>query len=508
MKVNIIGAGMSGLSVGCYLQMNGFETEIFEKNLTAGGLCTSWKREGYTVNGSLHWLLGSTSSNPFHKLWSELINMDEVEFVNHDIRLEVEVKNSCDQHGGKVFRFYTNLDKLESYLLDISPADQKPIRSLIRSMRKYQQFDLPPAVDSVIKFLPLRRKIGMIKYFPFLFEYLRWRNVTNYSFARKLSSPFLREAFKLLFDGDEVKIMILTVPSAYFDKKSAGYPIGGSYRFIQRIEERYLSLGGKIHYESMVEEILTEKDRATGIRLKDGKEFFSEFTISAADWYYTVFKVLGGKFTNQKLIALKNLEKLEVYPSIFNVTMGIADTLADWPHFFRFPLSEPMHSPDGTDYERFEIHIYNYDPTIAPPGKTVLTASFYTKKGDFWINAQENDRKLYDQAKTDFSNRIIAELEKKMPVIRDKIEMVDILSPATLYRYTNTWKGSAQGWFPGKNLAAASPVGYELPGLKNFYYSSQWSVPGGGLPVCVKTARDLVQTLCHDKGMKFRIIRP
>ena len=45
-KVNIIGAGVSGLAVGCYLQMNGFDTEIFEMHNQPGGLCTAWKRKG------------------------------------------------------------------------------------------------------------------------------------------------------------------------------------------------------------------------------------------------------------------------------------------------------------------------------------------------------------------------------------------------------------------------------------------------------------------------------
>ncbi|MFC1501872.1 NAD(P)-binding protein [bacterium] len=31
-KIGIIGAGISGLCAGSYLQMNGYETEIFELN--------------------------------------------------------------------------------------------------------------------------------------------------------------------------------------------------------------------------------------------------------------------------------------------------------------------------------------------------------------------------------------------------------------------------------------------------------------------------------------------
>jgi phytoene dehydrogenase-like protein len=71
MKVNIIGAGVAGLSAGCYLQMSGFETEIFERHDTFGGLCTGWQRGGYTFESGLQWLLGSGSSNPFYQLWSE-----------------------------------------------------------------------------------------------------------------------------------------------------------------------------------------------------------------------------------------------------------------------------------------------------------------------------------------------------------------------------------------------------------------------------------------------------
>ena len=43
-SIIIIGAGLSGLSAGCYGQMNGYRTQIFEMHSKAGGACTSWKR--------------------------------------------------------------------------------------------------------------------------------------------------------------------------------------------------------------------------------------------------------------------------------------------------------------------------------------------------------------------------------------------------------------------------------------------------------------------------------
>ncbi len=59
MEVSIIGAGVSGLIAGCYLQMSGFHSKIFERHTSSGGLCTSWKKNKYTFESGFQWLLGS-----------------------------------------------------------------------------------------------------------------------------------------------------------------------------------------------------------------------------------------------------------------------------------------------------------------------------------------------------------------------------------------------------------------------------------------------------------------
>ncbi len=53
-SIIIIGARIAGLSTGCYGQMNGYRTQIFEMdNARPGGLCTTWKRRGYKVDGCI-----------------------------------------------------------------------------------------------------------------------------------------------------------------------------------------------------------------------------------------------------------------------------------------------------------------------------------------------------------------------------------------------------------------------------------------------------------------------
>ncbi|RPI50195.1 MAG: NAD(P)/FAD-dependent oxidoreductase, partial [Chloroflexi bacterium] len=96
-SVAIIGAGIAGLAAGCYLQMNGYETEVFEAHYVPGGLCTGWKRGapgtsgGYTFDGCLHWLLGSGPASPFYDMWRELVDMSAVRFVHHDLRMDIEL---------------------------------------------------------------------------------------------------------------------------------------------------------------------------------------------------------------------------------------------------------------------------------------------------------------------------------------------------------------------------------------------------------------------------------
>ncbi|MBE0648032.1 MAG: NAD(P)/FAD-dependent oxidoreductase [Bacteroidales bacterium] len=505
MKVSIIGAGVSGLAAGCYLQMSDFHTTIFEQNDRPGGLCVSWKRGEYTFESGFQWLLGSGPANPFYLLWSELIDMKSIHFITHESRMDIEVKETRSPSGETIFHLYTNLDRLRSYLVETSPDDRIEIDKLIQSMRRIQSFEIPPMIKKVPQLLPLTQKVRYMKYLPLLWFLNRIRKETNYSFARKLKSPFLREAFELLFDGEEVPLMVITLPLAYGDLRAAGYPVGGAAHFIEKLKDTYLKLGGEIHFKSPVRKILVRNNRAEGIQLENGSSVDSDLVLSAADWHYTVFEALDGKYINNEIRSLGNLENLNVYHSLVIVSLGIKRSFEGESHFLRMPLEQDLVSPDGTTYSRLEANIYNYDPTLAPAGKTVVSVSFYTREADWWIDLRKRNRALYSREKTIFAREVIDILEKRFGRITEHVEEVDVATPASIYRYTNNWKGSAQGWLPGKNIISRSPIKPTLPGLKNFYYTGHWSIPGGGLPVALKSARDAAQIICHDTGLKFGI---
>ncbi|MBS1634445.1 MAG: NAD(P)/FAD-dependent oxidoreductase [Bacteroidetes bacterium] len=502
-KVNIIGAGVSGLCAGSYLQMNGFETEIFEKHSIPGGLCTSWKKGDYTIDGCLHWILGSKKGSGFYNYWSELLDLKKIPFHDHDVRMHVEVKHTRDKYGDNTFHLYTNLDKLQAYMLDLAPEDSKVIKKFIRQIRILQTFELPPLLDEIPLIPSIIRSIKMSRYLRFLLLILKLNKVTNRTMARQFKNPFLKESFELLFDGEEVKMLVLAFPMASFDQKSAGYPIGGSLSWAQRLADRYTELGGKIHYNTPVKKIITENNEARALLVRNNVIHPSDITLSAADWHHTLFDFLDGKYVDKTILELRSEKKLDLFYSVLLVSFGVNRTFEGEPHFLRFPIRTKLESPCGTNWERLEVHLYNYDPTMAPEGKTMLACSFYTKNGKYWIDLRKNDRPKYREAKTKFCQDVLDRLEEKYPGIKSQVEVMDFATPATVLRYTNNWQGSTQGWLPSDNFAASSPVGFKLPGLRNFYYASHWNRPGGGLPIAITAARDVAKTICKDCKVKF-----
>jgi len=82
---------------------------------------------------------------------------------------------------------------------------------------------------------------------------------------------------------------------------------------------------------------------------------------------------------------------------------------------------------------------------------------------------------------------------------------MDITTPATYQRYTGNFRGSVQGWLPGKKLSMRTPVKTCLPGLKNFFFCGHWTRPGGGLPIAIKSARDVAVMICKKNKVPYNV---
>ena len=308
----------------------------------------------------------------------------------------------------------------------------------------------------------------------------------------------------MLYAGKTFTILGITVQLALYDRKSAGFPAGGSLAFARRIAARYVSLGGQIRYRTRVRNVTVEDDRATGVQLEGGERCEADAVISAADGRWTIYDALEGRYTDTALDELYGEQRLERFESILLVSLGIDRDLPDVPYLWRFPLDEPLIAADGTRYERMEAHVYNYDPSLAPPGKTVLSVTLYTTNDVFWVELRQRDGRAYRRAKDQLARAVIERLDRKLGDIADHVEVIDVATPATFIRYTGNWHGSYQGWYPPADILSAPPLPKELPGLESFYMIGQWVEPGGGLPPVALSGRNAAQIMCKRDGKRFR----
>ncbi len=104
--VIIIGGGISGLSAGCYAQMNGYDSKIFELHFIPGGCCTAWERKGYIFDQCIDWFLGTKPGNDMNQIWNELGAIE-----GKEIRPFREVFNRVVDKDGKSVSFYIDSKK-------------------------------------------------------------------------------------------------------------------------------------------------------------------------------------------------------------------------------------------------------------------------------------------------------------------------------------------------------------------------------------------------------------
>jgi phytoene dehydrogenase-like protein len=495
-SIIIIGGGFAGLSAGIYALLNGYKTEIFEMQAKPGGLCTSWNRDGYTFDGCVRWLIGSSPKSGLHDMWEETGVSQGREFINMEEYIRVE------DSSGRTLIFYTDINRLEKHLLEFSPQDKKPIMEFIDGMRLCLRLDTPSKHDPFLKRLG-KNVSAAINFMQHIRKMKYWMKTTIISFSEQFKDPVLREVFKEIWIP-QFPMFFLLFTFAYFNNKNAGYPLGGSLPMSEALETRYKELGGIIHYNSRVKKILTAVDKAVGIRLEDNTEHLAGRVISAADGHKTLFSMLDGKFINGKTHDI--YEKWETFPSIIFVSLGVNYKFEDIPYSVSgllLNLKQP--SLIGDAFRNWlPVRIHHHDPALAPEGRTSITLMLDTDYS-YWKKLSD-DRAAYLRKKDETGNIIIGLLEQRFPGISKQVEVTDVATPVTFEHYTGNWKGAYEGWLltPGNADAIMNPMPQALPDLNNFYMCGHWVEPGGGLPMSVMSGKRLIKKICKEDQSKFK----
>lgn len=495
-SIAIIGGGLAGLSAGCYGRMNGYRTTIFEMHDLPGGVCTGWKRKGYTIDGAVNWVMGTKRGTMFHRFWQELGVAREWEIYNHDRFMTVE------NGEGDSLTLYSDAERLEEQLLEIAPEDREVIRQFTGAIRQAARLSMP--TEKPEELYGLLDMVKMVKMIPVVRFMKRWSKVTVGEFVGHYQNPRLRELFLLAFPPEGSMVMVNMV-LGWQHAQTAGYIIGGALPLAAALERRYRELGGEIRYRSRVDEILVEGNRAVGVRLSDGSEQRAEWVISAADGRTTIFDMLGGRFTDAKI--RERYENPNLFAPLVYISIGINRKLNELPPSLGgllFPLKEPI-IVAGKEEKSICVRSYTFDPTLTSEGKELLVVQFDSDY-DQWRRLYD-ERERYKAEKERIAREVIDRLEKRFGGIADAVEMIDVATPVTWERYTGNWRGAYEGWMMDEESFTGS-MEKALPGLDRFYMAGQWVNPGGGIPTAVMSGNHTVQLICKRDRRKFVAAQP
>ncbi len=493
-SVIIIGAGLAGLAAGVHAQRNGYRARIFEHAGQAGGVAVGWRRGAYHIDGGIHFLMGHRPGSATHRIYEEVgaagpgATVDMTEYGEY-----------VDERTGRRLRLTADLDRFVADWTALSPADAAPMRDLVRLARELVDSPLlnmgmgdPPELAG--RFGALAQLWEMRGAFRYLFGKA---NMTLDARAREIRDPWLREVYRNLF-LPEVPAWFVGMLLALLASGGMGLLCEGSPGFVRDIERCYRSLGGEIAFNATVEQILVEGGRAVGVKLADGSIQRSNAVISAADGRSTLYGMLGGKYLDEK--TRERYETWRLIRPMVMISYGVAREFPETSYSTTYSLAEPI-KVGREQVGAVLLRAFNHSPAFAPAGKTVIQVSFESE-WDYWRGLRD-DMAAYEAEKARVADEVLARLEQHFPGITAQVEVTDIATPYTTWRYTLNDRGAYEGWLPTpQQMMTALPR--TLPGLDRFVMAGQWVAPGGGVPTCIASGRDAVRILHKQDGVAFR----
>lgn len=489
-SVVIIGAGMGGLAAGIYGQLNGFKTEIFEMHRVPGGQCAAWKRNGYTFDACIHHLFGCDPRFRVYRLWEELGAMPR------DL-IPVEDCVSVLSPDGRLFKDYYDLERLKEHLMTLAPNDRAVIEHYLNGIKICMKRD----IFGDMTFDGLK---GVVRSIPMLWQLRSYLKPKLGQYAERFTDPLLRQGFPLVeYSFPEAPLLLHLVKHAYGAQGGIAWPASGAEAFAKSIEQRYIDLGGQVHYKHKVVKILTDGNKATGVVLDDGTEYRADYVISDADGRKTICELLGGRFIDDKI--RKYIEEPDDETNwAVHVFLGVNRDLSNEPSSLVMLLDEPVVIAGHTCHS-IDMQMYGFDPSMSPAGKGVIKVELFSKYS-YWKQLAE-DRQRYEEEKQRVADQVIDLLERQhFPGLRSQVEAVDVPTLLTWERFMGGTHGFAN--MPKKPfnfVKSLSGRGLDitLPSLTRFYFVGVWATSAGALFMNALSGRKVMEIICKEEGKPF-----
>ena len=466
-KITIIGSGFSSLSAACYLAQSGYQVEIFEKNDAPGGRARQLKKNGFVfdIGPSWYWMpdVFEKFFNDFGKSVSDYYQLE---------RLDPGYK----VYFGKddFINIGDNLDKIYDVFEGVERGSSEKLKKFIRKAAENYKIAIKdlvyrPGLSPLELITPVTlKKIGSF-----------FSNVKK-EVTKDFKDPKLTQIlqFPVLFLGAKPA----DTPAFYSFMNFADFGLGtwhpknGMYSIVKGMVSLAESQGVKIHLNSPVDEILLEKNKAVGIKVKN-KIILSDIILSGADYRHTETLVSP----NYRSYSEAYWDKKVFAPSSLLFYVGINKKVKNVSHHtLFFDVDFDTHASaiyDNAKWPDEPLFYANFpsisDPNMAPEGKEACFILIPIAPG---LEDTESIRQKYFEI-------ILNRLEKLTgQQLRDSILFKESFCVNDFISVYNSYKGNAYGMANTLFQTAFLRPKLKSKKVKNLFFSGQLTVPGPGVP--------------------------
>lgn len=485
---------MGGLSAAIRLIHSGYDVEIFEKESIPGGKMHQIKMEGHTFD------VGPTlvmMPAEYRELFT-MTGRDPDQYIpmtKLDPMYEVYFKD-------KPYRNY----KVSSDLVDLlkiaeskGPENARGFLNYISSI--YQRYQI--ALDHFIT-RPFRKSQEI--YNPFML----WQalKLKTFDSADQMMASFIPDqdlqqmlSFQTLYIGVSPKKgpslyniipMIELLYGVWFIK-------GGMHTMASQLAKLFQELGGVIHYNSKVDQIIIEDKKVQGILVGDQK-IKAPYVISNADFPYTITNLITeptvrGKYTPEKI------NKMDYSCSCLIFYWGVAGEFPEL-NTHNFIITEDLEANLSSIFEgdlikdpSIYLHIpSNADSDMAPTGKS----SFY-----LLIPVSELSTSQYewnDQTVDYYRQKALQTLEgiPGLAKISQLITLEQVFTPLDFEQRFNAYRGATFGLQPTLKQSNHWRPQAKSMTCEGLYFTGSSTHPGAGVPIVFLSGKICCEELRRD----------
>ena len=484
--VVVIGAGAGGLTAAGLLAKAGLSTMVFESNPQIGGYLAGFQRNGFHFNTSIEWLNQCGPSGFVYNLFRHIGDgFPECPPMQNIRRFK---SDSFD------YLLSSNPEELREKLIRDFPGDARGIRAFFSDAKRLGErlnlLNLKTVGHETMSWHEqLRYGLGMLCWSLPIMRYM------NTPIAKGLRRYFRCGAQKI-FNSQESLIGVMVSIAWASSGNIQSMPRGGSKAIAQWLHDRIVAAGSKVVVNQRVERILLDdRQQACGVLLADGRQVHARFVIAACDLQTLYEKMLPTGVIPERL--LKALRNADLHHSCFSIFLGLTCNPASLGfgeenlHLTRSDVTRAEQSSGDPHLTMISVNAPSLrDPSLAPLGKGTLTIhcpAYFDDAQQWHTDAGLERGEAYQRYKKAYANILLDRIEASVaPGLRQHIEVMEIATPITYWRYTGNTKGSISAAKPTfKNIY--SGVAHHQTSIKNLLVGGHCGEYGGGVPIAVKS---------------------